>query len=102
MDPKFLEDVDENYQRSIYNCIINAPTVPVNEKNRQFGTFDMFPTTLAAMGVTIEGNRIGLGTNLFSDEKTLTEIYGFEALDAELLKSSDFYNESLLQMYEKS
>jgi phosphoglycerol transferase len=63
----------------------------VNEHNREFGTFDMFPTTLAAMGATIEGNRLGLGTNLFSTEKTLTEIYGFERLDEELSLRSDFY-----------
>jgi phosphoglycerol transferase len=91
MDPEFLEGIDENYIRTTYNCIINAPIDPVNEHNREFGTFDMFPTTLAAMGATIEGNRLGLGTNLFSTEKTLTEIYGFERLDEELSMRSDFY-----------
>jgi phosphoglycerol transferase len=98
MDPDFLQDVDENYVRTIYNCILNAPITPMQEKNRQFGTFDLFPTTLAALGVTIEGNRLGLGTNLFSADQTLTELYGFETLDCELQKNSDFYNQTFLEM----
>lgn len=91
MDPEFLADIDENYIRTSYNCIINAPVEPVSTQNRQFGSIDMFPTTLAAMGVEIEGNRLGLGTNLFSGEKTLSEQYGHTQLDAELQKGSEFY-----------
>lgn len=98
MDPSLLETVDENYVRTVYNCIINAPSMPVREKNREFATFDMLPTTLAALGVSMEGERMGLGTNLFSDEKTLTEEYGFEELNAELQKNSLFYNAQFLQM----
>ena len=80
MDPDFMQDVDETYQRTVYNCIINPAVEPLNEKNREFGTFDLFPTTLAAMGVQIQGDRLGLGTNLFSDKPTLCEMYGFEVL----------------------
>ena len=98
MDPEFLDGLDEDYTRTIYNCIINAPVKPVQEKNRQFGVFDMFPTTLAAMGVEIKGNRLALGTNLFSGEKTLTEIYGQETLNKELQKNSKFYNETILDV----
>ena len=98
MDPAFLEDVDENYTRTVYNCIINAAIQPEMEGERKFATFDMFPTTLAAMGCRIEGNRLGLGTNLFSDVETLTEMFGYERLDQELQKNSEFYNEELLEM----
>ena len=101
MDPAFLEDLDENYTRTVYNCIINSAILPAGGKaERQFGTFDMFPTTLAAMGVQIEGERLGLGTNLFSEQETLTEIFGFERLDEEFQKRSEFYNEELLEMPE--
>ena len=100
MDADFLDKLDKNYVRTTYNCIINAPVSPSLEKNREFGTFDMFPTTLAAMGVKIDGDRLALGTNLFSDKKTLTEIYGFEALDNELQKNSVFYNTKFLAMEE--
>ena len=41
---------------------------------------------MAALGVQIEGNRLGLGTNLFSTEKTLTEIFGIEKENSELKK----------------
>jgi len=58
----------------------------------------MYPTTLAALGVKIEGDRLALGTNLFSGKKTLTEEYGYEFLDDELLKYSVFYDEKLYQM----
>lgn len=98
MDPDFLADIDETYQRTIYNCFINAPVEPENETNRQFGTFDMFPTTLAALNVEIEGDRLGLGTNLFSAQETLTETYGYDVLNEELQKKSVFYNTKFLGM----
>lgn len=98
MDPDFLQDVNADYQRTIYNCIINSAITTDAEKNRLFGTYDMFPTTLAAMGVEIEGDRLALGTNLFSGKKTLTEEFGFDELDRELQKNSDFYNTRFLEM----
>ena len=58
------------------------------ETRRDFTTFDQFPTTLAALGVQIEGNRLGLGTNLFSSEPTLTERFGRETEERELKKNS--------------
>ena len=100
MDPLFLEDIDENYTRTIYNCIINAPKTPAKEKNRRFATIDLFPTTLSAMGVKIEGDRLGLGTDLFSEKPTLAEQYGFETVDEELMKKSQFYNKEFLNMTE--
>ena len=96
MDPDFMQGVDGEYQRTIYNCIINSAVEPKQEKNRLFGTYDMMPTTLAAMGATIAGERLGLGTNLFSSKKTLTEEYGFEVVDAEFQKKSTFYNQTFL------
>ena len=96
MDGGFMKDVDPEYTRSIYNCIINAAAEPIREKNRQFGTFDLFPTTLASLGVKIDGDRLALGTNLFSDCATLTEQYGYEFLTEELQQQSDFYDSELL------
>lgn len=82
--------------RLVYNAFINAAAVPVQNKNRQFTTMDFFPTILASMGVSIEGDRLGLGTNLFSEEKTLSEKYGYETLFSELAKKSIFYDQELL------
>ena len=98
MDPEFLADIDDNYIRTNYNCFINAAASPVSTENRQFGTIDMFPTTLAAMGVTIPGDRLGLGTDLFSGTKTLSETYGHTELDAELQKNSEFYFEKFFTL----
>ena len=42
---------------------------------------DMFPTTIASLGATIEGDRLGLGTNLFSGEQTLAEKLTFDQLN---------------------
>ncbi len=96
MDSDFLSGVDEEYVRTNYNCIINSAVTTQKQNNRQFGSFDMFPTTLAAMGVKIKGDRLGLGTNLFSNKKTLTEEYGFDVLNEELKKQSTFYNREFL------
>ena len=98
MDPNFLKDIDENYSRTVYNCIINAPKEPIKAQNRTFSTFDFFPTTLAAMGVEIEGDRLGLGTNLFSEKQTLAEQFGIEQLNEELQHKSEFYNTRFLDM----
>lgn len=92
MDSGFFErNVDDSYQRTVYNCFINAAAIPQTEKNRQFGAIDMFPSTLAAIGCSIEGNRLGLGTNIFSGEQTLLERMGKTALNKELKKSSTYY-----------
>lgn len=96
MDPEFMKDVDDGYVRTTYNCIINPAAESKNKTNREFATFDIYPTTLAAMGAEIEGDRLGLGTNLFSNTETLTEEYGYEYLNKELAKKSDFYNEKIL------
>ena len=96
MDSDFCNDVSEDYERSVYNVFINLPedldTSFEKTHNREFVTLDMFPTTLAAMGVKIEGDKLGLGVNLFSDEQTLTEQYGRDGLDKELMKKSKFYD----------
>lgn len=91
MDADFCEDVDEDYVRKTYTCYINADAEnEAPDRRRDFTTFDAFPTTLAALGVEIEGDRLGLGTNLFSDTETLTEQYGIGYMASELEKKSDF------------
>ena len=73
MDSDFCEDVDKDYERRVYTTYINSSAEKQTDEKRNYTTFDNFPTTLAAMGVDIEGNRLGLGTNLYSTEQTLTE-----------------------------
>ena len=91
------EAKENNYtERTIYNAFLNTVTEANNTTNRQFFTLDMFPTTLAAIGAKIEGERLGLGTNLFSNEKTLAEKYGIQYVRDELEKKSKFYDKKLL------
>ena len=85
---------DALYTRTVYNAFINVEE-PEN-KIRTFTTLDMFPTTLGALGVSIKGNRLGLGANLFSNEPTLAEKYGVDYMNVELVKKSMYYNESIL------
>ena len=87
----FQRNVDEGYQRMVYNCILNAPVSSDNTKNREYCAVDLFPTTLAALGCTIEGDRLGLGTNLFSNLPTLAEKWGYDRFNTELGRASDYY-----------
>lgn len=54
--------------RRVYNCFLNAAAAPVKTQERVFTAMDMFPTTLAALGVQIEGDRLGIGTNHFRNK----------------------------------
>lgn len=96
MDANYYADVPVNYVRSLYNTIINPAIQPINTKNRQFCSFDLYPTTLAAMGIEIEGDRLALGTNLFSETPTLLEEFGTDYVFGELQQNSNFYNRSIL------
>ena len=70
--------VPKDYKRHIYDCFINSPIKPLKEKNRDFTLYDIFPTILASLGCKIQGDRIALGTNLFSEKPTLYEELGEE------------------------
>lgn len=88
MDSDFCEDVDSDYVRKVYTSYINSSVEVEVNKERNFTTFDFFPTTLAALGVEIEGERLGLGTNLFSTKQTLTERFGIESVRNEIERRS--------------
>ena len=64
---------DEGVPRYVYNVIINSSVETDRNKNRQTSHFDIYPTTLAALGASIDGDRLGLGVNLYSNEATLIE-----------------------------
>lgn len=93
MDSDFCDPVSSDYSRRVYTAYINADPIENHSKGeRQYTTLDTFPTTLAAMGVSIEGNRLGLGTNVFSGEETLLEKDGMQMINTEFSKKSDFLN----------
>lgn len=89
MNVDFFEGCEN---RGVYNCILNCDTEIENDyEYRTFTILDMFPTTLAAIGVDIEGNKLGFGVNLFSKEKTLPEKVGLDEFNRQLSMTSDFY-----------
>lgn len=85
-------DIADGYVRTTYNCFINPAKEPVNSGNRIFSSLDMFPTTISALGVQIKGDRLGLGTDLFSGTETLCEKLGEEEYKKQLQQSSDYYD----------
>ena len=86
--------VKKGSDRVTYNCFVNpADSVSLdNTKNRLFTTMDLLPTVLSGMGASIDGDRLGLGTNLFSGKQTVTEEMGFENYMDEINRFSKYYN----------
>ena len=96
MQADFFEPEEgQAYDKKVVNVIIN-PVMEAKNTKRMYSTMDLYPTTLAALGANISGNRLALGTNLFSDEKTLIEKYGIEFVNDELKKISRYYNNTIL------
>ena len=96
MDTDFCKNVPDDYPRRVYVAIINGKN-PDEEtwtsRHRDYSTMDLFPTTLAAMNVRIEGNRLGLGTNLYSEEETLIEKHGVSTCNSLVGRPSAFMDE---------
>ena len=81
--------------RTIYFCIID-PDNREYKKDIIYIALDTYPTIVSLLNGNIEGDRLGLGVNLFSREKTLAEEYGVKKLDKELRKKSEFYDKIIL------
>lgn len=92
LESNFMKMIPDGYSRRVYNAFINSAVSTEYRVNREFTTFDMFPTTLASLGVTIEGDRLALGTNLFSGVPTRTEEIGIEKENEELKQKSSFWD----------
>lgn len=90
-------ETSKDYERTVYNLFINSSVNTDRTQNRDFTTFDLYPTTLASLGATIDGNRLALGTNLFSNKPTLMEEMGVEEFSSEVSKMSKYYKENILK-----
>ena len=97
MDPDWFKDIEASgYNRKCYYAIINSAAAPTTQNSRKITTYDLFPTTLASLGVTFNSDRLGLGTNLYTDEETLVEKLGFKKFDKELTQHSNYYDKYIL------
>lgn len=102
MDPDWFKDIEESgYNRKCYYAIVNSAATPTTQNSRTISTYDLFPTTLASLGVTFNSDRLGLGTNLYTDEETLVEKLGFKKFDKELTRHSNYYDKYILYGKEK-
>lgn len=98
MDANYTDQfIDQDYTRKTYVTVINSAVSCQQHTIRDYTTLDLFPTTLAALGASISGDRLALGTNLFSSTPTLTEELGFDYLNEEVQKQSKTYNHILLK-----
>jgi len=97
MDASMITEagVSPEYDRRTYVAIIN-PAEGLVEQPRVYTTYDLYPTTVAALGATIEGNRLGLGVNLFSEEPTLAEVYGPDEISYQMMQTSEYYEQYLM------
>lgn len=98
MATSFWDDIN-GYDRRTYNCFINSLSTcdHQNTINRSFTTLDYFPTIISSIGGKIENDRLGLGTNLFSDRKTLPEEFGDENFGYQLSLYSKYYDDHFIR-----
>ena len=87
----FPKEIKES--RGWLNVFINSSINPKAEKNRNFSSFDMFPSILESMGVKVEGHALGLGRSLFSNRPTiLEELKDVEYINNELMMRNIQYD----------
>lgn len=95
--------VKESKSRKWIDIFVNAPKSPIKEDKRAFLDVDMLPTILSSINFKIEGDKLGLGTDLFSGKKTLVEQKGIDSLNIEFDKIPNhlLYESYLLQKRKK-
>lgn len=87
----------KGFERMTYNVWMNAEADPnVNLTNRQYANVDMLPTILSAAGIKVKGDRIGVGTNLFSQRPTFIEEFGLDAFLNRLGNVMVWYNDAYI------
>ena len=89
MDSDFCDGISKKYERRVYTNIYNS-AIKYDGPERKYATIDLFPTTLAAMGIKIDGDKLAWGTNLYSDEPTLMEQYDKATLNDRFQKGRKY------------
>ena len=89
-----------NYMRRVFNIIINSAVKKSynSSKIRDYSTLDLFPTILASIGVKIKGDKLGMGTNLFSGKPTIMEEKGYNYFTTMIAKPSKFYDREFVKI----
>lgn len=93
-DSAFIENMKKG--KKILNIFINPARIPAVTKNREFLSFDIYPTILEALGAQVKGGKLGLGTSLYGIEPTLAEREkSVKKIDKQLDMRSKFYEKML-------
>ena len=93
----YTSSMEDGFERRTYVDIINsAKSEP--DLVRHYSTFDLFPTTLSALGYDIPGGRLGFGTDLYGDQSTLLEEKGELYLNYQLSLKSDYFNQNIQEL----
>ena len=93
MEADFCNGKTNRIKRKVYTCILNSSAKPVRDTRREYTTLDLFPTTLAALGANIDGDKLALGTNLYSDKETLIEKYDLDYINTAIINRSKLCEE---------
>ena len=84
-------------KRHAYNAFINTGKSDEHSKNRDFCTFDYFPTIIDCLDIKYNADGLGLGRSLLTGKLTLLEQLGSkEKLEDAITSKSNFYRYSLL------
>lgn len=89
--------VQDGFSRRSYVCFINSAKKRTISSARKYSHFDIFPTILSSLGVTIPGNKLALGVDLYSDEKTYMELFDKDYINMQLQGKSEVID-SLLEV----
>ena len=95
-----FDELIGDFDRKAYYTIINSAIESNSSRERKLSAFDFYPTTLSAMGVEFEGDKLGLGVDLFSGIDTLCEKYGKAAFFELLKEHSIYYDNKILYGFE--
>ena len=90
-------NIDRNYDRRVFNLVINPKTQRTGKITKDYALFDMFPTLLSLAGAKIKGEKLGLGTNLLSNEPNLLNKYPFEYINKETTRENIWFNTFVLK-----
>lgn len=92
----------KSFKKRIYNLHINRQNTKIIDFQstfRNYTNLDHYPTFLAAAGFTIKGDRLGLGTNLYSNKKTVLEkSKDMSELESQLPGSREWYKKRFLRI----
>lgn len=98
MSSTFCDDADKaGFERRTYVNFINSAKKRNENTIRKFSHFDIFPTILSSLDVSMSSSHLALGIDLYSGDSTYLETNDIDYINMQLLGKSDVI-ESLLKV----